>query len=99
MKLHKSTEPAILFDLDGTLVDTVYQHVVAWSNPLKAAGIVLPDWKVHRRVGMSGKSMLQQLFREHGKGGRKINIKAPEANHYSVCTNITRTVRGLAGST
>ncbi len=98
MKLHKSTEPAILFDLDGTLVDTVYQHVLAWSAPLKAAGIVLPDWKIHRRVGMSGKSMLQQLFREHGKGRRKINIKALEAKHDSVFTKISRNVRVLPGS-
>ncbi len=98
MKLHKSTEPAILFDLDGTLVDTVYQHVLAWSDPLKAAGIVLPDWKIHRRVGMSGKSMLQQLFREHGKGRSKINIKALEAKHDSVFTKISRSVRVLPGS-
>jgi HAD superfamily hydrolase (TIGR01509 family) len=108
MKPQRSTQPAILFDLDGTLVDTVYQHVIAWSTALKAAGIVLPDWKIHRRVGMSGKSMLQQLFREQlvgeqlfaekGPGKRKVNIDALEKKHDAVFTRISRNIRVLPGS-
>ncbi len=47
-------DPAVLFDLDGTLLDTVYQHVSAWSASLRSEGIVLPNWKINRRVGMSG---------------------------------------------
>jgi len=103
MKPQRSTQPAILFDLDGTLVDTVYQHVIAWSTALKVAGIVLPDWKIHRRVGMSGKSMLQQLFREQlfaekGPGKRKVNIDALEKKHDAVFTRISRNIRVLPGS-
>src|ERR1700730_2564001 len=56
--------PALLFDLDGTLIDSVYEHVTSWADALKSAGIVIPQWKIHRRVGMSGKSFLQELFRE-----------------------------------
>ena len=56
--------PAVLFDLDGTLLDTNYQHVNAWSEALFEEGIVIPRWKIHRRVGMSGKSMLHELLRE-----------------------------------
>jgi beta-phosphoglucomutase-like phosphatase (HAD superfamily) len=50
----KSVNTAIFFGLDGTLVDTVYARVVAWSGALRSVGIVVPDWKIHRRVGMSG---------------------------------------------
>src|ERR1700686_2713086 len=56
--------PAILFDLDGTLIDSNYQHVNTRSETLLAAGIVIPRWKIHSRVGMSGKAMIQELLRE-----------------------------------
>ena len=56
--------PAVLFDLDGTLIDSVYQHVQAWHETLRDAGITLPSWKIHRRVGMSGKSFLREMLRE-----------------------------------
>ena len=45
---------AFLFDLDGTLVDSVYQHVLAWREALEAEGIELSVWRIHRRIGMSG---------------------------------------------
>ena len=45
---------ALIFDLDGTLVDTVYQHVLAWRQALAEAGIELSVWRIHRRSGMSG---------------------------------------------
>jgi phosphoglycolate phosphatase-like HAD superfamily hydrolase len=44
--------PAVLFDLDGTLIDSVYQYVQAWHETLRDAGIRVSIWKVHRRVGM-----------------------------------------------
>jgi HAD superfamily hydrolase (TIGR01549 family) len=98
MKPPRSTDLAILFDLDGTLVDTAYLHVVAWSAPLKAAGLVIPDWKIHRRVGMSGKSMLRQLFREHQAGKRKLNVDLLEKKHDAEFTRISRSIRPLPGS-
>src|SRR5258708_15754552 len=90
-----SSQPAILFDLDGTLVDTVYQHVVAWSTPLRSVGIVVPDWKIHRRVGMSGESMLRQLFREPEVRKRKVDTKALETKHDTEFTRLTRNVPPL----
>ena len=59
-----SSLPAVLFDLDGTLIDSVYQHTLAWFRALASAGIVLPVWKIHRRIGMSGSSFLRELLRE-----------------------------------
>src|SRR6476660_7705409 len=50
----KRIEPVFLFDLDGTLVDSVYQHVLAWKEALDAEGIELSVWRIHRKIGMSG---------------------------------------------
>jgi hypothetical protein len=63
-KAGKTDLPAVLFDLDGTLIDTNYQHVNAWSEALLNAGIEIPRWKIHRRIGMSGQSFVKELLRE-----------------------------------
>src|SRR5438876_10061818 len=60
------TRPAFLFDLDGTLVDSVYQHVLAWREALEGAGIELAVWTIHRRIGMSGGLLVNALLRETG---------------------------------
>jgi HAD superfamily hydrolase (TIGR01549 family) len=59
--------PAFLFDLDGTLVDSVYQHVLAWRDALESCGIDLAVWRIHRRIGMSGGLLVNNLLRETGR--------------------------------
>jgi HAD superfamily hydrolase (TIGR01549 family) len=61
------SDPAFLFDLDGTLMDSVYQHVLAWRDALEGAGIELSVWRIHRRIGMSGGLFLNALLRETGR--------------------------------
>lgn len=68
-----------MFDLDGTLIDSNYQHVNAWSESLLSAGIVIPRWKIHRRVGMSGKEMLKELLREIP--GKKAGVDPDQLEH------------------
>ncbi|MFZ1009513.1 MAG: HAD family hydrolase [Candidatus Sulfotelmatobacter sp.] len=80
-KRRHSGDPAILFDLDGTLVDTVYEHVIAWSTTLASAGFTVPKWMLHRRIGMSGKSMLRQVLREQRQKSRRPNIEKLETEH------------------
>lgn len=62
-----SHTPAFLFDLDGTLVDSVYQHVLAWREALESCGIQLAVWRIHRRIGMSGGLLTAALLRETGR--------------------------------
>src|SRR5690349_21863648 len=57
---------SFLFDLDGTLVDSVYQHVMAWREALVAEGIDLSVWRIHRKIGMSGGLFNRVLLRETG---------------------------------
>jgi HAD superfamily hydrolase (TIGR01509 family) len=59
--------PAFLFDLDGTLVDSVYEHVLAWREALEQSGIELSVWRIHRRIGMSGGLFANGLLRETGR--------------------------------
>jgi HAD superfamily hydrolase (TIGR01509 family) len=60
------SKTAFLFDLDGTLVDSVYQHVLAWKEALDREGIELSVWRIHRKIGMSGGLFTQILLRETG---------------------------------
>jgi HAD superfamily hydrolase (TIGR01509 family) len=60
------SDTAFLFDLDGTLVDSVYQHVLAWKEALDAEGVDLSVWRIHRRIGMSGGLFADMLLRETG---------------------------------
>jgi HAD superfamily hydrolase (TIGR01509 family) len=59
-------DSAFLFDLDGTLIDSVYQHVIAWREALEELGVSLAVWKIHRRIGMSGGLFVTALRRELG---------------------------------
>ena len=63
---HESTI-AFIFDLDGTLVDSVYQHVLAWHAALADAALPLAVWRIHRRIGMSGGLLTNALLREMGR--------------------------------
>jgi len=61
-----SSPVAFLFDLDGTLVDSVYVHVRAWHLALREEQIDLSVWRIHRKIGMSGGLFVNQLKRELG---------------------------------
>ena len=58
---------AFVFDLDGTLLDSVYQHVLSWREALETQGIRLSVWRIHRKIGMSGGLLTQALLRETGR--------------------------------
>ena len=59
-------QTSFLFDLDGTLIDSVYEHVLAWHDALQAEGIELSVWRIHRKIGMSGGLFTNILLRETG---------------------------------
>jgi len=93
-----SSSPPILFDLDGTLIDTVYQHVLAWSAALEAYGVQIPSWKIHRRIGMSGKSLAKQVLREPEVRRRRIDIDKAESRHDVIFQRMSRDARVLPGT-
>ncbi len=65
-KSNQHPQPGFLFDLDGTLIDSVYEHILAWREALSQMGIELSNWFIHRRIGMSDSLMLNACMREAG---------------------------------
>ncbi|HXO33184.1 MAG TPA: HAD family hydrolase [Candidatus Acidoferrales bacterium] len=98
MKAERSHNPAILFDLDGTLIDSVYEHVLAWAAALRSVGIVVPNWKIHRRIGMSGKSMVSQLLREPEVKRGTVKVSPLEEKHDAAFNKAVRDIQLLPGA-
>ena len=73
--------PGFIFDLDGTLVDSVYQHVAAWHETLRAARLSVSQWKIHRAIGMGGSLFLPKLLRDENLPHRAALIDRLEAAH------------------
>jgi HAD superfamily hydrolase (TIGR01509 family) len=90
--------PAFLFDLDGTLVDSVYQHVLAWREALESAGIELSVWRIHRRIGMSGGLFVNALFRETGRDLKPEQAAQIRQVHAAAYARQVRQVRPLPGA-
>jgi HAD superfamily hydrolase (TIGR01549 family) len=90
--------PAVLFDLDGTLLDSVYQHVLAWKEALEAAGIPLSVWRIHRRIGMSGGLFLRALVRETGRELSSADADRLRAAHEEGYARRISEVRPLPGA-
>ena len=90
--------PAFLFDLDGTLVDSVYQHVLAWREALEQGGIELAVWRIHRRIGMSGGLFLDGLARETGRRLTSEDVARIQKAHAVAFKRQVSQVRPLPGA-
>ena len=91
-------EPVFLFDLDGTLVDSVYQHVLAWKEALDAEGIELSVWRIHRRIGMSGGLFTNMLLRETGMQVSPERLERLRQGHTQSYRRLVAGVRPLPGA-
>jgi HAD superfamily hydrolase (TIGR01509 family) len=91
-------EPVFLFDLDGTLVDSVYQHVLAWKDALDQEGIELSVWRIHRKIGMSGGLFTNQLLRETGLEISADRVHRIRVLHAEAYQRHAAAIRPLPGS-
>ena len=91
-------QTSFLFDLDGTLVDSVYQHVLAWHEALEAEGIELSVWRIHRRIGMSGGLFANMLFREIGLAIEPRRIERLRELHAEAYNRRSGAIRPLPGA-
>src|SRR5215813_12670516 len=73
--------PALIFDLDGTLIDTVYAHVFAWQRALAEAEMAIDGWRIHRRIGMSGGLFTRAVARELGRAIKHNEAEAIQQRH------------------
>jgi HAD superfamily hydrolase (TIGR01549 family) len=90
--------PAFLFDLDGTLVDSVYQHVLAWRDALEEAGMPLAVWRIHRRIGMSGGLFVAALAREMDRNPSPEEVARMQKLHLEAYRRYAGQVRPLPGA-
>src|ERR1700741_3336785 len=90
--------PALLFDLDGTLIDSVYQHVIAWRAALSRLDIDLSVWGIPRRIGMSGGLFVSALLRETGRTLSEADIAVLQQAHREEYLAQADTVRPLPGA-
>jgi HAD superfamily hydrolase (TIGR01509 family) len=89
---------AFLFDLDGTLVDSVYQHVLAWHEALEREGIELSVWRIHRKIGMSGGLFTNMLLRETGLAIEPERIERLRRLHAEAYNRHSAEIRPLPGA-
>ena len=90
--------PALLFDLDGTLIDSVYQHVLAWHEALDEMGLFLAVWRIHRRIGMSGGLLIQALGREIGRRVTPEQAQELQKRHAAAYQRYQNAVQPLPGA-
>jgi HAD superfamily hydrolase (TIGR01509 family) len=95
---HPRITTSFLFDLDGTLVDSVYQHVLAWKEALDAEGIELSVWRIHRKIGMSGGLFTNQLLRETGGDMSAERVNRLRQAHAQAYKQMHAQVRPLPGA-
>jgi HAD superfamily hydrolase (TIGR01549 family) len=89
---------SFIFDLDGTLVDSVYQHVLAWSEALESEGIELSIWRIHRKIGMSGGLFTNMLLRETGLEFSEERILRLQRRHAEAYNRVSGRIRPLPGA-
>lgn len=89
---------AFLFDLDGTLVDSVYQHVIAWQEAFSKDRLFVEAWKIHRRIGMSGELFLNAVMRDMGHKITKERAKHFEHLHKNAYGRLLSGIKSFPGS-
>jgi len=89
---------ALIFDLDGTLVDTVYAHVFAWQRAFQEAGMAIDGWRIHRRIGMSGGLFTRAAGRELGHPLTAEEAKALQDRHGQLFAQLLPERRPLPGA-
>ena len=98
MNTSLKSETAFLFDLDGTLVDSVYQHVLSWREALEAGDIHLAVWRIHRQIGMSGGLFVNALLRESGHRVTTNEAEQLQRIHAQAYARYISQVRPLPGA-
>ena len=73
---------AAILDVDGTLVDTNYQHALAWYRAFLTEGIVLPIWRIHRHIGMGGDQLVKALCGDEVENERGDAVRDAEKGLY-----------------
>ena len=89
---------ALVFDLDGTLIDTVYAHIFAWQRALAEADLPIDGWRIHRRIGMSGGLFARAVAREVGRELSPVEAENVQRRHGEIFRELLPERRPLPGA-
>ena len=89
--------PAAILDVDGTLVDTNYQHALAWYRAFKEHEIVVPIWRIHRHIGMGGDHLVTALCGEEVEERKGEDIRGSEKGLYGELIGEVESLEGARG--
>ena len=87
-------KPAAILDVDGTLVDTNYQHAIAWYRAFRQHGVVLPIWRIHRHIGMGGDQLVASLVSEEFDEAQGDDVRAAEKALYMALIDEVQPLEG-----
>jgi HAD superfamily hydrolase (TIGR01509 family) len=83
-----------ILDVDGTLIDTNYQHAIAWFRAFTRHELVLPVWRIHRHIGMGGDQLVRALAGEEAERRLGDSIRAAEKERYGEMIGEVRSMEG-----
>jgi HAD superfamily hydrolase (TIGR01549 family) len=89
--------PAAILDIDGTLVDTNFQHAIAWYRAFHQQDIVLPIWRIHRHIGMGGDQLVAALSGDRAEEEKGDDIRAAEKVLYAELIGEVEPLEGARG--
>ena len=89
---------ALIFDLDGTLIDTVYAHVFTWQRALAESGMIIEGWRIHRKIGMSGSLFTRAVARELNREISEDEVKKLQNRHSELFSQFMPERRPLPGA-
>src|SRR5215210_2669504 len=84
----------VIVDVDGTLVDSVYQHALAWYRAFLGCGVVLPIWRIHRHIGMGGDQIVEALCDEGFEAEHGDSVREAEAECFKPMLEEVRALQG-----
>ncbi len=84
----------VVLDVDGTLVDTNYQHAIAWHRALRSCGYAVQLWRIHRHIGMGGDQIVAALVGEAGEREHGEKIRAAEGEAYGELIDEVEAMQG-----
>ena len=84
----------VLFDVDGTLVDSTYHHAVAWHRAFTRQGMQVPMWRVHRTIGMGGDKLVAAVAGEHVERDRGDDLRAAREEEFEPMLAEVRPLEG-----
>ena len=85
---------AAILDVDGTLVDTNYQHTIAWYRAFRQSGVTLPLWRIHRHIGMGGDQLVAALTSDGFEASHGDEVRSAETILYRELMDEVRPLEG-----